>query len=501
MKKIILASFLLIGFSALLLNYLKADAHVLDDTIHSKPEETLTKPEMLADYKILRDALEEVHGGLYRFVKKERLDRIFDDYEAEIDGSKTKLEFIALLSRMLTEVRDGHMRLEFDDKTNSDLSNALRFPFGIGIDNGKLRVIFNDSTDDKLIIPGTEIVSINGNRADAVLNKILDKISGDGFIQTGKLRRAAAAFDSYYWLFVDDSPRFKIDARNANGEPISVEVNGIKRNERKLNRQSNPLNTEVLKHTPFPGSQTDIFSVRFFEKDAVAYLGIRGFQGGDFISKLDSHIQMINAKRSSSLILDLRGNGGGVDIYGANLVSRFTDKPFRYFEKIHLRSINPSFSGWKSDTYQNLKNGTTSDGSSGFLVSGSLHNGLNLQEPSASPFMGKLFVLIDGGTFSTAADVSALLRSLKRATFIGEETGGTYSGNTSGLNAKIDLPNSKNSVKIHMYGYWNAVTPPAETGRGIIPDLPITTNTKDLIEGKDEQLKLALKLSGDQANK
>jgi C-terminal processing protease CtpA/Prc len=110
--------------------------------------------------------------------------------------------------------------------------------------------------------------------------------------------------------------------------------------------------------------------------------------------------------------------------------------------------------------------------------------------------MGKVFVLIDGGTFSTAADFCAVTHHLKRATFIGEETGGGYYGNNSGLEATVTLPNSKFQVRVPMSEYWNAVPGYDGKRRGTLPDIAVETTTAGVLAGVDEQLAYALKLAG-----
>jgi len=130
----------------------------------------------------------------------------------------------------------------------------------------------------------------------------------------------------------------------------------------------------------------------------------------------------------------------------------------------------------------------------GYLVTPASHPGVAEQQPNANPFRGRVVVLIDGGTFSTAADVAAQLRSAGHAMFVGEETGGGYEGNTSGLNASIVLPNSRLRTKIMMYGYWNAVRKPEVRGRGTMPDHVVARRTADVLAGVDPQLKRALGL-------
>ena len=88
-------------------------------------------------------------------------------------------------------------------------------------------------------------------------------------------------------------------------------------------------------------------------------------------------------------------------------------------------------------------------------------------------FRGRLWVLTDGGTFSTAAEFCAVARSLGRATFVGEETGGTYEGNTSGTFAILTLPRTGVRVVIPLVRYVLAVKPSKSRGRGIIPDYPV----------------------------
>ena len=104
-------------------------------------------------------------------------------------------------------------------------------------------------------------------------------------------------------------------------------------------------------------------------------------------------------------------------------------------------------------------------------------------------------MLIDGGTFSTASDAAAHIRHLTSATFIGEETGGTYEGNTSGMNAELTLPHSRFRVRIGLYGYYSRVAPPRAPGRGVLPDHPAPRRVADVIAGRDAPLERAVTLA------
>ncbi|WP_256565298.1 S41 family peptidase [Dyadobacter chenhuakuii] len=99
-------------------------------------------------------------------------------------------------------------------------------------------------------------------------------------------------------------------------------------------------------------------------------------------------------------------------------------------------------------------------------------------------FKGKLFVLTDGYTFSTAADAAALIRQITTAIFIGEETGGGAEGNTSGIFLQAKLPNSGLKVNIPCLCYWNAVTV-RKKNRGVLPDHPLIDSVTDILESND----------------
>ena len=173
-------------------------------------------------------------------------------------------------------------------------------------------------------------------------------------------------------------------------------------------------------------------------------------------------------------------------------------EPFRYFDHIKVTTIKPSFATWKPATFDSLRTGTTPAPDGGFLIQPGLHPGVAGQKPAGSPFLGRLVVLTDGGTFSTAADVCAQLRARTKAVFVGEETGGAAEGNTSGLNAQIVLPNSALKLKVQMYGYWNALGTSrpgpkiASPGRGTLPDVIVVRTVADTLAGKDAGVERAL---------
>jgi len=60
------------------------------------------------------------------------------------------------------------------------------------------------------------------------------------------------------------------------------------------------------------------------------------------------------------------------------------------------------------------------------------HPNLGLQQPSQPHFAGRVFALMNGGSFSTSSEFLSMLHFYKRATFVGEEAAGGYYGCTAG---------------------------------------------------------------------
>src|SRR5258708_14121120 len=59
------------------------------------------------DFQIMRCALEEVHGGIYRYTSKTDMDRTFDRAYRKIDHPMTDLEFCQLVPPVVAHIKSG----------------------------------------------------------------------------------------------------------------------------------------------------------------------------------------------------------------------------------------------------------------------------------------------------------------------------------------------------------------------------------------------------------
>ena len=95
-------------------------------------------------------------------------------------------------------------------------------------------------------------------------------------------------------------------------------------------------------------------------------------------------------------------------------------------------------------------------------------------------------------TFSGATDAAAILASHQRSTIFGEESGGAYQGNNSGIMPAITLKNSGISLRIPLWSYTNAVQQITDHQGGVVPDYKVLQNQQDFIDDVDSGLKFLI---------
>jgi C-terminal processing protease CtpA/Prc len=493
-QRLYFLSFVIIAASAFVFSSSRSLASL--SPIRVDAATTLALAQTQSDFDLMRKALEEAHSGLYRYASKPEMDRIFDKQRAKLSKEMSRTEFLTVLAETIAQIKCGHTGVRQDDDLQKSVVAARKFPLQVRLEGPRMIVLFNDTANEQTIRPGVQILEINGRKTDDIVKAILPRLSRDGDIETGRRMNLQQNFPQLYWFSVDQSSEFAIKAQDVNGKMVNAKLSGVTDEERRSN--SNALNADLKTNlAKLKWSQGNL-SLRFLKDPDIAQIRIDGFGGNDYPKWMEDTFRTLKEKGTKSLIIDLRGNGGGADMYGAMLVSYLIDKPFRYFDHINVKTISPSFveySDWKRDREPRLRELMKPNPAGGFLVPVEIHPGVAEQPPGKYPFLGKVFVLIDGGTFSTAADFCAVTHHLKRAMFIGEETGGGYYGNNSGMQTVLTLPNSKIRVRIPMYEYWNAVPGYDGTRRGTRPDRVVETKVGNLLKGIDEQLNVALKMA------
>jgi len=405
--------------------------------------------ELKADLRFLRKKLASIHPGLYRYTTKPAFDIFFDSLYNSVDKPMDEQAFLSLITLLHPKIGDGHtMFLPSSTTAEYNNSKGRFFPFSLTYTGGRLYVAENCSSDTG-IEKGEEIVSINGEGTAAVMSQLLARQIRDGYNQTYPIWILNHYFPAYYSFAYGRPSQFSIELKSKNGELRKKQVAALTKDSIKFFRQ-----------TRYPAIEFPGISVEEIKDGTTAILTIKSFDPDllesvykqDYKRTLDSIFTMLNRNRATNLILDLRDNQGGDFEPGRYLLSYLLMSPARY-----------------------LLNGKES----------------RLIQPRINHFTGRLFVLINGGSFSNTAIVSACLEKNKRAVFIGEETGGNkyiISGNPT----EVVMPKTRIRGFISTTTFW--ITAGGGDGHGVLPTYPVLPTIADILTEKDIPKAFALKL-------
>ena len=211
--------------------------------------------------------------------------------------------------------------------------------------------------------------------------------------------------------------------------------------------------------------------------------------------------QELKDKKIDHLIIDLRNNEGGSEHQAIELMSYLSVQPYKLYEHIFLSHLD----------YRPLKDYIIERDSIDLVFNNDdqymrrfSHNlwinnykyskSLRLQNPKENVFKGQIYVLGNGLSFSSAADLAASIIKTTDAVYIGEETGGAFEGPSGGASIVIQLPNSKIMVRISPNIHLSYLYKKHPFGRGLLPDYPIQYSVEDHLNGRDLEMEKALEL-------
>jgi hypothetical protein len=452
-------------------------------------ERTLTADQLLADFRIARQALEEGHSGIYRYTPKAELDRRFEQAEKLLTKPMSVIEFYRVLAPAVAAVKCGHTNISLSrDFKNDYTARHGVLPLAVRVLDGNVYV-WRDLSGGTVSLAGMKVQSINGVAASKIVEEMLAAASGDGDIETIRIRRISGwAFPYRLLTLVGLSAPYEVVLWDPKAKrDIKVSLPG-----------GNVARLQKTARAKFPEDEQPETAGDFklLDGGAIGVMKIRGFGGfvdaqhkktlADFYQE---SFEAMNRKGTKTLILDLRSNGGGEDELGKRLFSYLVAKPFKYYDELLINAREFSFHKYtelpkiSEDTVERLPNGK-------YRLRN--HPNLGIQQPSKPAFAGKVFILINGDSFSTTAEFLSLAHFHKRATFIGEESGGGYYGNTSGAVPALTLPNTKIIVYVPLVTYYLAVSGNPDAAHGVRPDYPVRYTIEELLEGRDKELELAL---------
>lgn len=500
-------------------------------------ETNLSIEEQIEDVNYLEQKMEKIQPSLHQFISEEELRRKFDSVRSTINIPLKPNEFYFKVSPLLASIRQGHaamspLTLKYSNKESKEMKKKGLGPvsqFDYKFIENKLYIVKNKSKDST-IQEGTEVVSIDNVTPQELFSKYRKTYSSDGYNETFIPYAFTMRFGSYifYELGLKDSLNFKLkcydsvstklikrfpdkktDSKEVKKDSTSPAkpkeniVKNITKEEKKLaKKKKKEIDSYNYNYGYDKANKEFTKSLKFTDIDScTAVFKIKNFSKGGYKTAYKEVFELLRKTDTKNLVLDLRGNPGGRLNEIHELYSYLTaDSTFQLIESSKVTSKTSLL---QSDylsvmpkalyiltipTYPvyagilMLKTRKDENGDYRFRMKSSKEKPHN-----TNYFNGKIYVLIDGGSFSAACIISSKLKENPDITFVGEETGGAFNGTVAGRTSTYELPNSKLRTRLWIMDIA-ATNKTDEKGRGIFPDKEIIPTVDDLLSGADPEL-------------
>lgn len=483
------------------------------------------------DIDIVYKKLQKLHPRLYLFYDKEILDYKFDSLKNTIVTPITSRDFYKKLAGVTKYVGQGHMsvvspEIKYKKKERIKLEK-MRFDLDyLDLELLDNKLFITNAIGKDTVLINAEILKVEDETPQDLIKKYKKIIASDGYNTTFYNRIIGKRFFRYYRhdkgrydsialtlkntdsVFIKRYKRFMpetnaLDSINKSQIKLTkAERKAKKQKAKALYKFNNKYGFVSTKHKP----DVKLYNrnLNFIGKDStVALVKIRSFQKGNYKAFYDEVFETLDSLNTKSLVIDLRNNLGGRLDEISYLYSYLTDKKFTFINKSEINKRFPllrfvtnktnSF-GFKAlatvvspviATIDVLKT-SKKDGQLYYKTGSSKE-----QDPKALNFKGKVYVLINGNSFSASSVLSTQLKGSKRATFVGEETGGAYNGTVAGMFKMYELPNTKVVARIGLM-FIDSKYKTEVKGFGVKPDVKITPTYQDRLDNKDPELEWVL---------
>ncbi len=475
--------------------------------------DTKISPELLKnDVDFAYQKLQKLHPHLYDYIAKKELDFKFDSLKQTINSPLSPNDFYMKLAPVIGEVRQGHLQLrplskKLERKERKKLKDqkGLFSRFGYYVDDEKL---FIKDNAEKLydIKPGSEILEINSVPSKEILDRYLPLITSDGYNTTYHDYALARRWAAQYTIEngIADSALIKIKAGDDERNIVLKRETKTKK-EKKDEKADKKKDEEKRTKDYNPVTKSFNRSLHFLDKEKkIAYVRIKTFSGTKSRKFYRETFREIKEKNADYLILDVRDNLGGSLYEINNLYSYLVSDEFKFINDIEVTSRSAMFQADYLANFPILVKPLAIIVYPFYLVGTALstkkvnekiylrNNGIfALKKPKKNNFKGKVYVLINGSSFSAASILPSKLKDEKRAFLVGEETGGANDGTVAGRYSTEKLKNSKLYLPIGLMLIQPNIKF-TQTKKGVVPDKEIIPTLEEILQKKDVQLDWAM---------
>ncbi len=445
--------------------------------------------ELGGDIDLMAETLAALHPGLLRYNAQIQIDTTMTSIKRSFGGAPDLTQRFLVLSRFLAMLKCGHSYANFFNQ-KPEVQQALfnkksRLPFAMRwVGEG----MFVTGEQEKFPL-GTQVGAINGVPVRTMLAALLPYTRADGNNDAKRrnllnLRGLSKYefFDVFHGLVYGEPPGgvFRLDVKTPDGKISIVEV---------------PALTTAERHAQLPQVADDAprWDWRMTEQ-GVAVLAMPDWalpnSQGDWqawlAEKLDS---LAGDDAAKGLVVDLRGNEGGLDC-GNPILERFLTAdsvlPLRRLVRcqktpLHLNTVldtwDESFRDWgdKAKRFDDR-----------FFA---LPAGDTTVKPKGQRIDKPLVVLTDAANSSATFAFAQRVKATRVGKLVGEATGGSQRGINGGAFYFVRLPASGLEFDLPLIGTFPLQPAP---DAGIEPDVKADLAAVDIATGIDAQMERAL---------
>jgi len=460
---------------------------------HYNPAKKFGPDALQADYALFRAMLEESHPGLYWYTPKDSMDYYFNAGAQKLLDSMTEYKFRNVLSYVASKIRCGHTSIRPSKAAvaYAERTRSFALPLAVKAWPDTVVVTANLNRNDKNIVRGVVLQSIEGRPIQSVVDSMFSHLSGDGYNTTHKYQVLSngGTFRSLYGALYGLRPKMDVTYLDSAGvlhEDTLVVYNPAADTPRV--RPERPV------HRPSRKERRAAFlraarSLRMDTAAGIAYMDVNSFtrdvQLRSFFKKSFREIKKAGIEH---LVIDLRGNGGGSVVLSNLLTKYIADKPFKIADSIYALKKRSSYGKHIEQYLQNrlfmiFMSRKKKDGMHHF----SYYEGKYFKPRKKNHYNGKVYVLTGGNTFSAATLFAKTVKPQENVVIVGEETGGGAYGNTAWLIPDAVLP--RTGVRFRLPLFRLVIDRDEPKGRGIMPEVESAPTLQHIMEGGDFKLK------------
>jgi hypothetical protein len=407
-------------------------------------EQQFNAEELNFDLAFLYTNLKKHHPQLYAHTSKESMDILVEKLKKEIDTTHTLEEFYVLASKLTDAVHCSHTGIRLPSRyQNLANKSGNYFPYRLFFSNGKAYYVAGRRETVDPILPGQEIISINGVPVDKLIDQAFYFIPSEACNTTTKYNELNKSFNSLFYL-LDDSEQFTVKFKAVDTiKSITVSSSSLSG----INLDDGRIDNKLVDFTYINSKKIGVLKVSSFaipEMDQYFY-------------ELDSIFNDLKTNNIQNLIIDLRDNSGGHPIFAAQLFSYLTDRDFIYFIRNEdVKDFEPLY---------------------------------NIMQPNKLNFNGNVYVFINGGCLSTTGHLISLLKYYTNAIFVGEEPGSTFRCNDFSM--QMALPKTGILVNVPRTTFETSVSG-FKLCEPFPLDFKVNINAANIINSEDPYLDMVL---------